>query len=73
MICRICGAEMQETITDLPFKLGDKNIVIVRDLPVLQCSTCPEYLLSDPVMEKLEAIFAEMNRQSELEIVKFAA
>jgi YgiT-type zinc finger domain-containing protein len=28
---------MEERVTDLPFKIGDTSIVIVRALPVLQC------------------------------------
>ena len=37
MKCRICGGAMDEKVTDLPFKIGDSSIVIVRSLPVLQC------------------------------------
>ncbi|CAN5265428.1 hypothetical protein BH20GEM2_BH20GEM2_08610 [soil metagenome] len=35
--CRICGSELRPVVTDLPFKRTDKAIVIVKDLPVLQC------------------------------------
>ena len=33
---------MQERVTDLPFKIGDTSIVIVRALPGLQCRQCGE-------------------------------
>jgi YgiT-type zinc finger domain-containing protein len=36
--CRVCGGAMDESVTDLPFKIGDTSIVIVRSLPVLQCA-----------------------------------
>jgi YgiT-type zinc finger domain-containing protein len=29
-------------ITDLPFKIGDRSIVILKALPVLQCRQCGE-------------------------------
>ena len=36
MNCRVCGGAMEERFTDLPFKIGDTSIVIVRALPVMQ-------------------------------------
>ena len=73
VICRICGSDMQERITDLPFKLGDRSIVIVKDLPVTQCSTCEEYLLVPAVMRQVERIFEATDEQTEIEVVRFAA
>ena len=31
---------MEPQVTDLPFKLSNRAIVIVRDLPVLMCAYC---------------------------------
>jgi len=31
--------------TDLPFKINEDTIVIVKGLPVLQCTNCLEYLI----------------------------
>ena len=45
----VCGAELKPTRTDLPFKVGDTRIVILKNLPVVQCGSCPEYLLEDGV------------------------
>ena len=73
MKCRVCGTEMKDTITDLPFKLGDSSIVIVKGLPVRQCSGCREYLLDDPVMERVEEILAGADNGAELEVIKYAA
>ena len=33
MKCRICGGAMEKRVTDVPFKIGDTSIVIVRSLP----------------------------------------
>ncbi len=73
MICHVCGAEMNRITTDLPFKLRDNGIVVVRDLPVIQCSSCREYLLDDAVMEQVEGILNRAGKSIEFEVVKFAA
>ena len=73
MNCHVCGSKMDETITDLPFKVRDTSIVIVKDMPVLQCQSCREYLLKDYIMQRLENILKAADRSVELEIVKFAA
>lgn len=73
MKCHICGAKMNKTKTKLPFKVRDNSIVIVNELPVLQCQSCREYLLEDSVMARLEHILKASDSSVELEIVKFAA
>lgn len=56
MRCRVCGAALDPVVTDLPFKLNQRTIVVVRDLPVLQCQNCTDYLLEDRVMARVETI-----------------
>lgn len=36
MRCTVCGAELKPTRTDLPLKVGDTRIVIVKSLPVVR-------------------------------------
>ena len=73
MKCRICGSNMASIITDLPFKVSWKSIVIVKDVPLFQCNGCPEYLLNDVVMEQVENILERVDAATELEVMKFAA
>jgi len=73
MKCHVCGGKMESVITDLPFKTGDKAIVILKNLPVYQCTGCSEYLLDDAVMEKVDAILASLDDSVELKIVRYAA
>lgn len=72
MKCTVCGTELKATNTDLPFKVGDGTIVIVKNLPILQCTSCPEYLLEDQVLAKIDEILARAD-DAELEIVRYAA
>lgn len=73
MNCHICGSSLQPIVTDLPFKLGQKRIVIFKDLPVLQCDECGEFLLEDAVMEKVDEILCRADKEAELEILRYAA
>lgn len=73
MKCAVCGSELREANTDLPFKLGDKSIVILKDLPVLQCEPCSEYLLQDGTMKKVDEILGRVGSGAELEIIRYAA
>ncbi len=47
MKCTVCGAGMEPIRTDLPFKLSEEHIVILKQLPVLQCRACREYLIEE--------------------------
>lgn len=73
MECRVCGSKMESIITTLPFKVDQETIVILKELPVLQCKNCIEYLLEDPTMERVEHILDNADNAAELEIIKFAA
>jgi YgiT-type zinc finger domain-containing protein len=60
-------------VTDMPFKIGERTIVILKDLPLLQCANCGGYLIEDAVMARVEPILARVNHDAELEIVRYAA
>ena len=70
MKCRICGGAMEERVTELPFKIGDTSIVIVRSLPVLQCRQCGETELEGVAMSRVDRLLAVVDRSSELEVVR---
>ena len=73
MTCHVCGSQMKRIITDLPFKASESTIIIIKDLPVFQCGACREYLLEDPIMERVETLLNAADKSVELEIVRFAA
>ncbi len=73
MRCYTCGSGMEPIITDLPFKVSETTIVVIKALPVLQCPNCAEYLLEDTVMAAVERILASRDDAAELEVVQFAA
>jgi hypothetical protein len=59
--------------TDLPSKVTETAIVILKHLPVLSCGSCPEYLIEDDVLSRVDEILARVDSSAELEIVRFAA
>lgn len=73
MKCHVCGSRMQSINTDLPFKVNDTTIIIMKDLPVIQCDGCSEYLLDDPVLKRVDAIIENAETEVELKIIRYAA
>ena len=73
MKCHVCGSEMALLITNLPFKISESAIVILKNLSIYQCCGCSEYLLEDSVTGHIEEIFDTVNAEAELEILNYAA
>lgn len=73
MKCHVCGGGMKAATSDLPFMLAQNRIVIFKNLPVLQCDQCGEYLLQDVVMARVEEMLQDVDVSAELEIVRYAA
>jgi len=60
MNCRVCGSILESITTDLPFKVTERTIVILKSLPVAQCNRCSEYLIEDSVFAKVEELLANV-------------
>lgn len=73
MKCHVCGSNMKSTITDLPFKLSQDTIIILKDLPVFQCEGCSEYVLDDAVLKQVDKILDKVDTEAELEVIRYAA
>ena len=73
MKCHVCGSKMKSIITNLPFKVNETTIVILKDLPVLQCDSCSEYLLDDHVLKSVDEILRKIDTAAGLEVIKYAA
>ncbi len=72
MKCHVCGSNMKPMVTNLPFKINETTIIILKDLPVLQCNNCNEYLLDDPVMKRVDEILEKVDTAAELEVIRYA-
>ena len=61
------------TRTDLPFKVTERTIVILKQMPVMQCDRCSEYSIEDAVFARVEDLLRTADTSVELEIIPFAA
>ena len=73
MKCHVCGSPMTSIVTDLPFKVSEASIVILKDLPVLQCDNCNQYLLQDSVLKEVDKLLERVHSAAELEVIRYAA
>jgi len=73
MRCRICGGLLEPRVTDLPFKIGDSRIVILRSLPVLQCRQCRDTELEQATVLRVDELLAAADGSAELEVIRYAA
>jgi len=64
---------LENIFSDMPFKVSNESVVIIKRLPVLQCPNCEEYLIEDPVMQKVEEKLSKVSVTAELEILKYVA
>ena len=51
----------------------EPGIVILKGLPVLQCASCPQYLLEDAVLARVDQILRQVDGGTELEVIRYAA
>jgi len=72
MICHNCGGKLEKLITNLPFKVNYDSIVIIKELPVLQCRNCNEYTIEDEVMQNVDNILNKIDKTAELEVLSYA-
>ena len=73
MRCEVCGAGLAAITTDLPFKVREPGIVILKGVPVWQCARCPQYLLEDEVMARVDELLRSAGGATELEVLRYAA
>jgi len=75
MICHRCGGtQVEEQVTDLPFKLDVRKILVIRQLPAFVCAGCGETMLGDEVMGRVDGIIGKAREvESELDVVSYAA
>jgi YgiT-type zinc finger domain-containing protein len=66
-------SEGKKIKTDLPFKVRERTIVILKQLPVMQCDRCSEYSIRDSIFSRVEDLLRKSDTSAELEIIPFAA
>ena len=73
MKCHVCGERLEPTISDLPFRLGPTSIVVIKKLPVPECTNYTEFSIEDSVMENVEHLLEQTDGAAELEVIAYVA
>ena len=73
MKCHVCGTSMTRVVTDHPFRVNRSVMIILRDLPLLDCRECGAYAFEENVMERVHEIVARLRSPSHLDAVRYAA
>ncbi len=73
MKCRVCGGRQEERVTDIPFKVSDTSIVIVKALPLFQCLECGDIEIEDGMVARVDRVLAGIDTSVELKVVRFSA
>jgi len=71
MKCHVCGTPMRRVVADLPFRVNLSVIIILRGLPLVECSKCSAYALEEEVMERVHEIVGRLRSPSHLEAVLY--
>jgi YgiT-type zinc finger domain-containing protein len=64
---------MRRVVTDLPFRVNRSVMIILRNLPLVECSECGAYILEEKVMERVHEIVGRLRSPSHLEAVLYSA
>ena len=73
MKCHVCGGRLISTISDLPFRIGPTTIVVVKRLPIQECTNCTEFSIDDSVMQVIESMLEQTDETTELAVIPYAA
>jgi YgiT-type zinc finger domain-containing protein len=73
MKCHVCGTSMTRVVSDLPFRVNRSVMIILRDLPLMECTECSAYAFEDRVMERVHEIVERLRSPSHLDVIRYAA
>ncbi len=71
--CPLCGGEMRDGITTIPFLIGEK-VVVIKDVPAEICSDCGEAYMKSSVVDRVESLPDRLEElHSEMSVVHYEA
>jgi hypothetical protein len=73
MKCHVCGTSMTRVVSELPFRVNRSVMIILRDLPLMECTEYGAYAFEQKVMERVHEIVERLDSPSHLDAVLYAA
>ena len=73
MKCHVCGTSMTRVVGALPFRVNRSVMIILKDLPLLECTECGAHAFEEKVMERVHEIVERLDSPSHLDAVLYPA
>lgn len=71
--CPLCGGEMKDGITTIPFMLGER-VTVIKNVPAEICSDCGEAYMKSSVVDRIESLLDRVEAlHSEMSVLQFEA
>ena len=71
--CPLCGGTMTESVTGVPFLMGDR-VVVIKSVPAEICSDCGEAYMKSTVVDRVQDLLDRLEELgSEVSIVHYEA
>jgi YgiT-type zinc finger domain-containing protein len=71
--CPLCGGELAEGITTIPFLIGEK-VAVVKNVPAEICSDCGEAYMKSSVTGKVESLLDRLEELGyEMTVIHYEA
>ena len=71
--CALCGGELRDGITTIPFLIGEK-VAVIKNVPAEICSDCDEAYVKSSVAGKIESILDRLEElHFEMSVIHYEA
>ncbi len=71
--CPLCGGEMRDGVTTIPFLAGER-VTVIKDVPAEICTDCGEAYMKSSVVDKIELLLDRIEAlHSEMSVLHFEA
>jgi len=72
-LCPLCGGEMKDGVTTIPFLSGDR-VTVIKNVPAEICSDCGEAYMKSSAVDKIESLLDRLEElRSEMSVVHYEA
>ena len=69
--CPLCGGEMKDGVTTIPFMIGDR-VTVIKNVPAEICSDCGEAYMKSSVVDRIESLLDRVEAlHSEMSVLQF--
>jgi YgiT-type zinc finger domain-containing protein len=71
--CPLCGGEMKDGITTIPFLSGER-VTVIKNVPAEICADCGEAYMKSSVVDKIESLLDRVEAlHSEMSVLHYEA